>query len=195
MLEVVAAFSAAQGEREGSDPPIQTTNRLLRLRSEECLEFAKRHLDRIEIRRVLRQVTQRGAGSFDRLLHASNFMSRKIVHHHDIVTPERRGQTLLDIGQECRSVDWPVKDQRRHHPIVTQRSHQGDCLPMPVRNVADQSLATLPASPETDQVRAGGGLIDEHQPRRIKIALLANPAPSRAGHVGALLLCGPQAFF
>lgn len=122
-------------------------------------------------------------------------MGRKVVYHHDVATVERRHQALLDIGHERCSVDWPVEDHWCHHPIVPQGSYERDRLPCSLRNVADQSLATRAAASETDHVDGDRGLIDKDQSRRIKIALLTNPAPPRSRHVGAVLLGCPQAFF
>src|SRR5262249_22631592 len=86
------------------------------------------------------------------------------------------------------SVDWPVEDHGCHHFIVPQGSYERDRLPCSLRNVADQSLATRAAASETDHVDGDRGLIDKDQSRRIKIALLTNPAPPRSRHVGAVLL-------
>jgi hypothetical protein len=61
--------------------------------------------------------------------------------------------------------------------------------------MTDQSLATRATSPETDHIDAGRSLIDKHQSRRIKKALLPKPAPPRSRHVRSVLLGCPQAFF
>jgi hypothetical protein len=71
---------------------------------------------------------------------------------------------------------------------MSQSSHEGDCPPFSLRNVADQSLATRAPAPEADHIGSDRGLIDKDQSRRIKKALLPNPAPTRARHVGAVLL-------
>src|SRR5947209_4519784 len=63
--------------------------------------------DRIEVRRILRQILQPRADRFDRSRHASDLVSGKIVHNDGIATIERRGQTLLDIRDEGRPVHWP----------------------------------------------------------------------------------------
>jgi len=61
--------------------------------------------------------------------------------------------------------------------------------------MADQSLATRATSPETDHIDAGRSLIDKHQSRRIKKALLPNPTAPRSRYVRSMLLGCPQAFF
>lgn len=122
-------------------------------------------------------------------------MGRKVVYHHDVTALERRCQALLDIGHERCSVDRPVEDHRCHHLIMPQGSHERDRLPCSLRNVADQSLAARATAPEAYHIDGDRRLIDKDQSRRIKIALLANPASTRPRYVGAVLLGCPQAFF
>jgi len=64
-----------------------------------------------------------------------------------------------------------------------------------MRRVADEPLATqsTAAQPHHRSVRAG--FVDEHQPRRVKHALLAHPPPACAGYVRTLLLRRVQSFF
>ena len=78
---------------------------------------------------------------------------------------------------------------------MPQRSHEGDRLPFSLRNVTDESLAARAPPAETDHIDAGRSLIDEHQSRGIKVALVSNPAPTRSRHAGAVLFGCPQAFF
>lgn len=195
MSEVVATLRTTEGWHERADPAAQTTNSSLRDLAQECFESTERHLDRVKVRRVLRQILQGCTSSFDRLLHADNFVGRKVVYHHDVATLERRCQALVDIGHERCSVDRPVKDHRCRHLIMPQSGHEGDRLPFSLRDVADQSLATRTTAPEANHVGGDRGLIDKDQSRRIKIALLSNPAPTRSRHVGSVLLGCPQAFF
>ena len=195
MSEVVATFCTTDGGHERADPAAQATNSPLGDLSQEGFEFAERHLDRIEVRRVLRQILHRCAKSFDSLLHAGNFVGREIIHHHDVVALEHRRQALLHIGHESWSIDRSVDDHRSHHLVMPQGSDECDRLPCSLRNMTDQSLATRATSPETDHIDSDRGLIDKDQSRRIKKALLPNPAPTRSRHVGAVLLGCSQAFF
>src|SRR6516162_2631398 len=104
-------------------------------------------------------------------------------------------QALPHIGHESWSIDRSVDDHRDHHLVMPQGSDECDRLPCSLRNMADQSLATRATSPETDHIDAGRSLIDKHQSRRIKKALLPDPAPPRSRHVCSVLLGCPQAFF
>lgn len=195
MSEVIAAFHPTNGWHEQADPTTETTNCSFRDFSQKGFELAERHLDRIEVGRVLRQILHRCTSSLDCFLHARNLVGRKVVYHHDVTALERRCQALLDIGHERCSVDRPVEHHRCHHLIMPQSSHERDRLPCSLRNVADQSLTTRATAPEADHVDGDRRLIDKDQSRRIKIALQTNPASTRSRYVGAVLLGCPQAFF
>jgi hypothetical protein len=195
MSEVIATFRATDSWNERADPAAETTNCSLRDLSQKGFELAERHLDRVKVGRVLRQILHRCTSSLDCFLHASNLVGRKVVYHHDVTALERRCQALLEIGHERCSVDRPVEHHRCHHLIMPQGSYERDRLPCSLRNVADQSFTTWATAPEADHVDGDSRLIDEDQSRRIKIALLANPASTRSRHVGAVLLGCPQAFF
>ena len=67
------------------------------------LEFAERHLDRVQVGRIFGQIAKRRAACLDRLANAGNLMGRQVVDHDDIVAFERRGETLFDISQELLS--------------------------------------------------------------------------------------------
>jgi hypothetical protein len=57
-------------------------------------------------------------------------MSRKVVHDDDITVGERWSQTLFDICEEDRPVQWPINHKGCDHPVVAQSDNQGDGLPM-----------------------------------------------------------------
>ena len=64
-------------------------------------EFAERQ-DRIEVRRILGEVTQFRAGRLIRA-HTGSFVHRQAVHHHDVAALEGGNETSLEIGHDgCR---------------------------------------------------------------------------------------------
>jgi hypothetical protein len=160
-----------------------------------CLQFAEGLFDRIEVGRILRQISQCCSNSFDGVPNARGLVSAKIVHDDDIATIEGRNQTLLDIRDESQSVHWPIDHEGRNHPIISQAGYEGDGFPMPVRRVANQSCASWAPTAEPHHLSAGGGFVDKHQPGRVKHALSSIPTPARAGHVRSVSLRGAQAFF
>jgi hypothetical protein len=117
---------------------------------QQGLEFAECHFDGIQVGRVRRQIQERRTYRFNRLLNASDFMHREIVHDNDIAALERWSKTLLYIGKKHRPIHRAVKHERRRHPALAQTRHESDCLPVPMRRVADQTLASrTAASPPT----------------------------------------------
>jgi hypothetical protein len=184
MAEVIAAFGAADGWHERADPLAQTTNGPLRELLKKGFDFAERHLNRVKVRRVLRQIPHHCTGCFDRVLHARNLVGRKVIHHH-VVAFER----------EDFPVHWPINHHWRRHLIMTQGGYERGRLPLSLRNVTDQARAARAASPETDHIGACRSLIKEYQSGRIEKPLLSYPAPPRASHIRAMLLRRPQSFF
>ena len=108
MSEVVATFRAADGWHERADPATRTRDGSLADLSQESFEFGEWHLDRVEVRGVLRQILQGCASSFDGFFDAGNLVCRQIVDHDDVAASERRCQALFGISDERHSVDRPV---------------------------------------------------------------------------------------
>ena len=129
------------------------------------------------------------------LLHGVALVGRQIVDDDDIAALERWPQTLLDVGEEVGPGHWPINNKGRDHLLIAKPSYEGDSLPMPLRNIADQSLAARAAAPQPYHIGAGCGFIDEHQSGRVKQALIPHPAPTCPRHVRSLLFRRVQAFF
>lgn len=195
MPEVVGAFSRPKLGNERADRSIETRHGALSDLTQERFEFAVGKLDRIEIRRVLRQVTQCRACLLDRFQDAGDLVSCEVVDHDDIVALERVNQALLDIGHEHLAGHGSFDHHGRSHFAVPQRGHEGDRLPFSEWDAADQSDAARRAPSKPHQIGTDGGLIDKHQPSGIKHALLPDPAPARAGDIRSLPFGGLQAFF
>src|SRR5271167_2089500 len=118
MFEIIAGLAGAEAARERADAAAEPAHSSLGNLAQKRLEFAERHLDRIEVRRVLRQIAKLRAASLDRFAHASNLVRRQIVHDNDVFALKRRSQTLLDIGKERRSSHGAVNDKWRRHPVA-----------------------------------------------------------------------------
>jgi len=77
--------------------------------AQQSFEFAVRQLDGIEIRRVFWQVANRRMRALDRLRYAGNLVGLEVIHHDNVVAPERRNQDLLDVdfsNYEPAGADW-----------------------------------------------------------------------------------------
>src|SRR6516164_223426 len=119
MSEVVGTFLSAEQRNERANRPEETRNSPRGDFAQQRFEFAVRQFDRVEVRRILRQIAKRCPSTFNCLLDASNFVRWKVVHHHDIAAPERRNQALFHVGQEHFSIHGAVDHHGRRHFIVT----------------------------------------------------------------------------
>ena len=195
MPEVVGTFLRTEARQERANGPAQPRHCSLGSFAQEGLEFAERHLDGIEVGRVLRQVAKRRPRTLDCLTDGCSFVNIDVVHDDDIVAPERGDQTLLDVGPEHLCVHGAFDHHWGDHFVVTQGGHEGDRLPISARGSPDQLDAARTATIDPYHVGGDRSLVDKHQPSRIKHALLPNPASARLGHVGAVLFLSAQTLF
>jgi hypothetical protein len=72
--------------------------------SQYDLDLRESLLDRIQIRRVSRQLQKLASGLFDEFGHALALMGTQVVHHYDLSDSEVSDQELLDVGLEDESV-------------------------------------------------------------------------------------------
>ena len=165
MPEIVGTFLRTELRDEGADGAVKAWDGSRCHFTQECLEFAVRHLDGIEVGRIFRQVTQCRAHCFDSPANAGPQMDPAVIHHDDVVASERRNQAVFDIGEEHLSGHGTFDHHRGDHFIVTQSGHEGDRLPSSKRNGANHPDATRGSPSQSHHVRADGGLVDKHQPR------------------------------
>ena len=173
MSEVIATLLSAYGGCNFADAAAKPVYRSFSGFAQMRFDFTEAILDRIKIGRILRQITQRRTSRFNRLAYPRYFVRRKIIHNDDIATFERWHKKLLHPCDKGEAVHRSFHYKRRHHPVMAQSSDEGDRLPMSVRRIADQPLATRAAAAQSHHVGRGGSLVDKDQPRRIKKALLA----------------------
>jgi hypothetical protein len=195
MPEIVAAFSGTDSGNERADAAAQIRYGSLGGLAQECLEFTERHLNRVEVWRVFGQVAERCAHGLYCLPHTRDLVSAEMVHHDDILASKRWSQPLPDVGQEYFSGHWPVNHQGSRHAIATQGGHESECLPISVRHATNQSSPAPTTASRPHHFGVGRGLVDEHQPARLKRPLLSDPMPPRPGDVRSLLFRRVQGFF
>lgn len=152
-------------------------------------------LDRIEVRRVGRQVPKPGAGGLDHLPDGRRFMTSQIVHDDDVAWLQHGDELLFYIGAKALAVDWSVEDAGCREPIPAQRAQEGQRAPMAVRSQAAQPLALRSPTAQRSHVGLDPGLIDEDQALRIETSLPISPSLAPSGNISACLLKGEQRFF
>ena len=99
MAKEVSAFLRAESGNDATDLTQEAWGGTLGGLAQMCLEFAEGQLDRVEVRRILRQINQRRAGRLDRLRDAGDLVHRQIVHEHDLAALERWDKALLHISE------------------------------------------------------------------------------------------------
>ncbi len=195
MGEVMAAFGGAEAVEQGADPLPRRLNGPFGRVPQQRFELGEDLFNRVEIRGVGRQEAQRGPHPFDGGAHGRTLVAAQIVHDDDSAGGEGWQQTLFDIGQKAGAVERAIEDTRSGNPVVAQRGHEGQRVPVPVRAGRAQPLASGTAAMRAGHVGLGPGLIQEHKPARIKLALPALPPAAAAHDVRAVLLGGHQTFF
>lgn len=163
--------------------------------AQEGFEHAIGFLDRVEVRRIRRQIAQACAGGFDRFTYACDLMGGDIVHDDNVAALKRWRQALLDIGHKDCSIHGAMDHHGCGHAIATQPRHEGQCFPHSEGHPPGDPFAFGSAAMQTGHVGVDRCLIDETKAGRIKKPLLAYPAPAGAGDVGPLLLGSVQDFF
>src|SRR5271165_876207 len=186
MPEVVGTFSSSELWYERANCPVETRNGSLCGLAQKCFEFAVVQLDRVEIRRVFRQIAERRPRFLDCRLDAGNFVGCKVVCHDDVIALERGNQALLDVGQEHLSVHGSLDHHRSGDFVVAQGGHESDRLPFSKWNAVDQPDAMRSTPSKPHQISADCSLVDKHQTSGIKHALLPDPASARTDYIRPL---------
>src|SRR6478609_9024723 len=195
MPEIATTFRRIERPNVRPDTSVQSLDCSLGSLAQESLEGMEHQLDGVKVRRILRQVAQACASRPDRRLYTSNLMEGYVVDHDDVPTLERRDQTLLYVSQECFAIHGSFDQHRSHDAGLTQASDKRHCLPVPHGRVCQQTLSARAPTVKTHHVGGDCCLVDKYEAGSVKPALLADPALTRASHLGSLALCRLQAFF
>ena len=132
MGEVVGTFGGAEVIKDVADGVPEQVDASGCGASEQGLELGEGQLDRVQIRRVRRQIEEAGALGLDGVADAIDLVGLEVIHHHEVAGSEGRRQHLGDVGQEAHAVDRAVEDARCGEAVVAQRGDkvvvfQGPC--------------------------------------------------------------------
>ena len=180
---------------ELADPPPRGLHGSFFGLSQERFELGEDLLDGVEVGGVWGQKKELCAGISDGLANQLSLVAAKVVHDDDIAGLEGRDQHLAHIGGEPFRVDRPVEHEGGIYAVVAQRGDEGHRTPLPVRGFGEQGLSPRAPATGPDHVGLGPGLIDENQPRRVNLTLMALPPGAAAGHVRPVLFAGVHGFF
>jgi hypothetical protein len=163
--------------------------------ADQCLQLREHLLDRVQIRAVGRQKDAFRPGVADRSPDFGVLVTSQIVHDNDVAGAKCWYETLSDPGQEADLIDGLVKNTGGLNAIAPETGDEGQCFPVPVWYFRDQALPDGSPTSDRGHVGFGPGLINEHQPPGIDLALMASPEVSLTRDVGTVLLAGVKAFF
>lgn len=167
----------------------------LRGASEPVFDLREDLLDRIEVGRIWRQKQQFCACRFDGLAHCIALVGREVVHDDDVAGAEFANEKLLNIGFEDRPVHGAFNGHRSDDAVMAQSGDESGGLPVPVRCIANQALASRSPAVAAHHIGRCAHLVDEDQPLRIDLFLVTFPEPTGQRDVAALLFTREQAFF
>src|SRR5687767_9158592 len=178
--------------------PCNATKSLLRSRCmapDKLLLQRPRRLDRIEVRRVWRQVEHLDTAACADLHHARIFMGGEIVHYQD-VTETKLGQQLGLHPPDEVIFGGLLVGRREHDPAVApDRAQQVQVLAPVHRHTVDELRPALHPSMAAAHREVETGLVEEHQPLEWNPANLHREVRPLERDVRPLTLQWPSALF
>lgn len=187
VLEVVAAFAFGEQVEDLATEFPEFVGGALGAVAEQFLELAKCQFDRIEVGRVRRQITYRGARCFNGCDDARAFVAGEVIHHHHVAWPQHFDQLLFHPGLEQCAVDRSLDAQRSHKACRTQCSQEGRRFPATVGYCFGQTCSTKAAAIGAAHVRLGPRFVEENDAVRIELQLFGEPLSTSFGNIFATL--------
>ena len=148
--------------------------------------------DRVEIGRVRRQVTERGAGLFNEIPDAIHFMGSQIVHDDELAGLQLRAQDVFEISPEDIAVGGCFDRHRSHPSGNTDRPQHRQCPPASGRNPFFDARAVPRASITPGHFCGDTALVNEDEPRRIDLSGFLPPELALRFDSLAVLLGGVE---
>ena len=122
-------------------------------------------------------------------------MAGEVVHHDDVTWPQCRAELLLDPCCEAGGVDRLIEDELRIDPVAAQGGDEGHRLPVTIRDLGVELLASGSPAPQRRHVGLGPGLVDKDEAAGIRPGLELHPLLAPTGDLRSQLLGGQNAFF
>ena len=144
--------------------------------------------DRVEVRRVGRQVTERGAGLFDEFPHTVHFVRSQIVHDDQLTGLQLWTQDVFQISAEDIAVGGCFDGHRSYPTGNTDRAQHGQCSPAAGRNSFFDARPVQRTSITPRHFRGDAALVDEDELRRIDLPGFLLPEPALRFDSFAVLL-------
>jgi hypothetical protein len=131
--------------------------------AEGVLDFREGVLDRIEVRRVGREMTELGSPGLDGGADARRVMGPQVVGDDDLPRPERRSEAVADVALEASAGHPPVKAEHRADPIQSQRRDHGLVLALVARRRGNGALSARRPGVRRRVAQMTARLVEEDQ--------------------------------
>jgi hypothetical protein len=195
MAEIIAALGGGEARDTLAQQRPERVNRAAPRGAHQRFELRETELDRIEIWTVGRQVAQRGAGGFDRVLDAVDVMRREVIGDDDVAGRERGDQDLGDVGEKAVAVHRAVDHPRCGQSGDAQAGDKGAGLPARHGRVITDSVAAQAAPVPPQQIRRDAGFIEKDEARGVPRRRGGLPLLPRGRDVGPIVFGGAHRFF
>ena len=195
MADVVPTFGGGEERKCRGNQRVDVIERTWARGAEQRFQFGECQLDRIEVRTVRRQESERRTDAFNGRSDVGLSVDREVIEHHHVAWPQRRHQHLFDVGQEAGGVDGPVKHRGCGQTIGPQGDHHRVRFPMSAGRVIVQPHTAWTASIAAEQISGDATLIEKDVLPHIAKRQPGSPATAVSGDVGPSLFFGVDGFF
>lgn len=146
MAEIIAALGWGETRDTLAEQRPERLDRPTAGGADEGFELREAQFDRIEIRAVRREVSQRCADGGDQPFDALDVMRGEVVGDDDVAWRERRDEDLLDVGEKTVAVHGAIDDARRGQPRDAQTRDKRARLPARQRRMIADAIAARAAA-------------------------------------------------
>lgn len=158
-------------------------------------ELGEEHLDRVEVRRVLGQEEELGAGGSESLTDGAALMGSEIVHDDDVARSQRRNEDLVDVLAEGLAIDRAIDEPWRLDAIMPKGSEEGHGRPAAMWHLGREALTARAPAAQRRHIGLGPSLVDEDEAGGIDPILVGLPLLASPRHIGTVALAGDQRLF
>src|ERR1035437_8045662 len=131
--------------------------------AEQLFQLGPGLLDRIQVRRIRRQVEQFSSRSLDQLLDPGHLVGAEVVHYDYIAGPQLRTQHLFEIGQKDVAIGGLLDGHGRQQAAEAQGAEDGEDLPMASRSGFMHAPPAAGAGITACHLRGHSALVEEDQ--------------------------------
>lgn len=133
---------------------------------------------------------QRGPLSFNEGRTDRILMGGKVVQNDDVARPERGAKNLTDVFAENILRGSAVNGHAAGGAIEANRGEHRRGIPMPVRGMVDDALATVAPSPKAGHIGFCAGFVNKNQALGIEVLLLIYPFLAPFSYIRSILFAG-----